>query len=82
MRVVGGLIDDSDPVAELRARYPGDDFCDASGCVMLPGFVDAHVHLYEVLAHGVHAPAAPSADLWNSWTATGGRWWRMPSTTR
>ena len=64
VRVVDGLIDDSGPVRELRARYPDDDFCDGSGCVLLPGFVNAHVHLYGVLAHGVPAPAVPVADFW------------------
>ncbi len=64
VRVVDGLIDDSGPVGELRARYPSDDFCDAAGCVLMPGFVNAHVHLYGVLAHGVPAPAQPVADFW------------------
>ena len=64
VRVAGGLIDDSGPVAELRARHPDDDFCDGAGCVLLPGFVNAHVHLYGVLAHGVPAPAVPVADFW------------------
>ena len=64
VRVVDGMIDDSGPVTELRARYPDDEFCDGSGCVLLPGFVNAHVHLYGVLAHGVPAPAVPVADFW------------------
>ena len=64
VRVVDGLIDDSGPAGELRARHPDDDFCDGSGCVLLPGFVNAHVHLYGVLAHGVPAPAQPVADFW------------------
>ncbi len=64
VRVVDGLIDDSGPTDELRARYGGDEFCDGAGCVLLPGFVNAHVHLYGVLAHGVPAPAAPVADFW------------------
>ena len=64
LRVVNGLIDDSGPANEMRARYPGDDFCDGAGCVLLPGFVNAHVHLYGVLAHGVPAPAQPPADFW------------------
>ena len=62
--MVNGLIDDSGPASELRALYPGDDLCDGAGCVVLPGFVNAHVHLYGVLAHGVPAPAQPPADFW------------------
>ena len=64
VRVADGLIDDSGPADELRARYPDDDQVDGSGCVLLPGFVNAHVHLYGVLAHGVPAPAVPVADFW------------------
>ena len=64
VRVVDGLIDDSGPANELRALHPDDDVCDGAGCVLLPGFVNAHVHLYGVLAHGVPAPAQPPADFW------------------
>ena len=64
VRVVDGLIDDSGPVGELRARHRDDYFCDGSGCVLLPGFVNAHVHMYGVLAHGVPGPAQPVADFW------------------
>ena len=31
--------------AEIRAAYPGDPTLDASGCVVMPGFVDPHTHL-------------------------------------
>ena len=64
VRVLDGLVADSGPAGELWARYPDDDFCDGAGCVLLPGFVNAHVHLYGVLAHGVPAPARPPADFW------------------
>ena len=64
VRVSGGLVDEVGPAAELRSRHPGDDYRDGAGCVLLPGFVNAHVHLYGVLAHGVPAPAQPPADFW------------------
>jgi imidazolonepropionase len=31
--------------AEIRAAYPQDPLLDASGCVVMPGFVDPHTHL-------------------------------------
>lgn len=31
--------------AEIRASYPQDPILDASGCVVMPGFVDPHTHL-------------------------------------
>ena len=32
------------PTSELQAAYPGDPDLDASGKVVLPGFVDPHTH--------------------------------------
>ncbi len=64
VRVSDGLVDDCGPAEELRARHPGDEHCDGSGCVLLPGFVNAHVHLYGVLAHGVPSPSQPPAGFW------------------
>jgi imidazolonepropionase len=31
--------------ADLRSAYPGEPTLDASGCVVMPGFVDPHTHL-------------------------------------
>ncbi len=31
--------------AELRSAYPGEPLLDASGCVVMPGFVDPHTHV-------------------------------------
>jgi imidazolonepropionase len=44
------LIDGEDvaavgPSAELRAAYPGESSLDASGFVVMPGFVDPHTHV-------------------------------------
>ena len=33
------------PSAELLAAYPAEEKLDASGCAVLPGFVDPHTHL-------------------------------------
>jgi imidazolonepropionase len=33
------------PTAELQAAYPHEPRLDASGCVVLPGFVDPHTHV-------------------------------------
>ncbi|NOX63005.1 MAG: amidohydrolase family protein [Chloroflexi bacterium] len=62
-RVVGDRIDAVGPNAELQSAYPDDDVIDASGHVLAPGFVNAHTHLYGVLAHGIPLDKAPS-DFW------------------
>jgi imidazolonepropionase len=33
------------PTAELKAAYPDEPSLDATGCVVMPGFVDPHTHL-------------------------------------
>ena len=63
VRMVGDVIADVAPHAELRARYPEDAVWDAPGQVLAPGFVNAHTHLYGVLAHGIPLDRAP-AGFW------------------
>jgi cytosine/adenosine deaminase-related metal-dependent hydrolase len=63
VRVIGSTIDAVDTHAALRARFPDDPVIDAAGHVVAPGFVNAHVHLYGVLAHGIPLTKAP-ADFW------------------
>ncbi|MCZ4511299.1 amidohydrolase [Streptomyces sp. ActVer] len=40
------------PAAELRARYRAADDLDATGCLVLPGLVNAHTHLAMTLLRG------------------------------
>jgi 5-methylthioadenosine/S-adenosylhomocysteine deaminase len=63
VRVVGSKIDAVASNADLRHRYPDDVVWQADGCVLSPGFVNAHTHLYGVLAHGIPLERAPS-DFW------------------
>ena len=63
VRVTGDRIDDVAPHADLLEKYPEDDVYEAAGHVLAPGFVNAHVHLYGVLAHGIPLEKAP-ADFW------------------
>lgn len=58
VRVVDDLIVAVAPADELLTTYPDDVV--VRGEVVAPGFVNAHVHLYGVLSHGIpldHAPA-------------------------
>jgi 5-methylthioadenosine/S-adenosylhomocysteine deaminase len=63
VRVVGETITAVGSHQELRAAYPDDPVVMGSGCVLAPGFVNAHTHLYGVLAHGIPQAQAP-ADFW------------------
>ena len=53
IRVVGTKIDAVGPNRDLAVDYPDDEVMDAPDSILLPGFVNAHVHLYGVLAHGL-----------------------------
>lgn len=70
VRVVGGLVDAVGSHDDLRATYPTDEVVSGAGRVLLPGFVNAHVHLYGVLAHGIPLDHPPDgfwsflADFW------------------
>lgn len=70
VRVNGSRIDAVGTAAALRAQFPADEVVDGSGCVLAPGFVNTHAHLYGVLAHGIPLDKAPSGfwpfleDFW------------------
>lgn len=70
VRVQGSRITDVGDAGDLRRRYPDDEVVDGSGCVLAPGFVNTHVHLYGVLAHGIPLHDVPSGfwpfleDFW------------------
>jgi 5-methylthioadenosine/S-adenosylhomocysteine deaminase len=61
--VKDGRIVDTAPHPELRARFPDATVIDASGSVVTPAFVNAHHHMYGVLAHGIPLEEAP-AGFW------------------
>jgi 5-methylthioadenosine/S-adenosylhomocysteine deaminase len=51
------------PHPDLRARFPDATVVDASDSVVTPAFVNAHHHMYGVLAHGIPLEEAP-AGFW------------------
>ena len=51
------------PHADLRAQFSNADVVDATDCVITPGFVNAHHHMYGVLSHGIPLDRAPK-DFW------------------
>jgi len=71
VRVVGGTITDVGPAAELTERHPDDSVQHGKGRVLMPGFVNTHVHMYGTLAHGIPTDEAPSGF----WTFLDDYWW-------
>jgi len=66
----GSVIIAVGPNDELRAAHPDAEVIDASGLLLMPGFVNAHMHSYGLLAHGIPVKAPPSGfyeflkDFW------------------
>jgi 5-methylthioadenosine/S-adenosylhomocysteine deaminase len=63
VRVDGREITDVAPNIELKKHFPNDEIWDAAGQILAPGFVDAHTHLYGILAHGIPLSKAPSGFM-------------------
>ncbi len=75
LRTAGGLVQDVAPNSELITSYPDELILDAAGQVVLPGFVNSHVHLYGVLAHGIPAPAGGGPT--DFWSFLESYWWPL-----
>ena len=63
IRVVDDHITDVAPKAELLDQFPQDEVWDRPDQVLMPAFVDAHTHLYGVLAHGIPLTKAPDGFM-------------------
>jgi 5-methylthioadenosine/S-adenosylhomocysteine deaminase len=48
---------------QLGMQFPRAQVVDATDCIVTPAFVNAHHHMYGVLAHGIPLDAAP-AGFW------------------
>ena len=70
----GALIKEVGDEAELKQKYPDCEFVDAGGGVIMPGFINAHSHIYSALARGLsikgHNPV-------NFYEVLDGMWWKL-----
>ena len=70
LRIIDGNVAEVGPANELVAKYPTDEKVVAPGSICLPGFVNSHVHIYGVLAHGIDVKMPPDGfasfleDFW------------------
>ncbi len=51
--VEDGVIRDVGPTAEVERRHRAEVSIDLSGCIVTPGLINAHNHLYEVMSRGL-----------------------------
>lgn len=73
VRLVDDVIDTVAPHAALLERFPDDSVWEAPEQALSPGFVNAHAHLYGVLAHGIPLARAPSGF----WPFLTDFWWPL-----
>lgn len=59
---------------ELKAAYPGAEYVDAQGGIIMPGLVNAHTHIYSGLARGL---AIKGCDPKNFLDNLEMQWWKI-----
>lgn len=47
----------------LKKKYPDAEFIDANGMLIMPGFINAHEHIYSAFARGLSMPGEPVKDF-------------------
>jgi putative selenium metabolism protein SsnA len=62
---------------ELKEKYKSASFIDAKGKLIMPGFINAHMHYYSTFARGM-ANDSPAAK--NFVDILKGLWWRLDKT--
>jgi putative selenium metabolism protein SsnA len=71
LRIEGGHIADRGPAL---TPVPGEEVLDLEGALVLPGFVNAHTHLYSALARGMPGPTEPPRSFVEILEKV---WWRL-----
>lgn len=59
---------------DLKSKYEGSRFIDAKGRIIMPGFINTHMHYYSTFARGMandSPPAKKFSDILK------GLWWRL-----
>ncbi|MDR3312585.1 MAG: putative aminohydrolase SsnA [Spirochaetaceae bacterium] len=76
----GALAIDGERIAEvgegaaLQARYPGAQIIDARGRLVMPGFINTHMHYYSTFARGMSLGGKPATTFGE---VLRGLWWRL-----
>ena len=70
----GKVIKEIGKTDELKAKYPDAQYKDAKGHLVMPGFINPHMHYYSTFARGMfldNPPATRFSDILK------GLWWRL-----
>lgn len=60
--------------AELKAKYENARFIDARGRIIMPGFINTHMHYYSTFARGIQNDSPPATKFSE---ILSGLWWRL-----
>jgi putative selenium metabolism protein SsnA len=72
--VDGCLIKETGATAALKAKYPDAEYIDARGRLVMPGFINAHMHYYSTFARGLNLGGKPATTFGE---ILAGLWWRL-----
>ncbi|MCL2323270.1 MAG: putative aminohydrolase SsnA [Oscillospiraceae bacterium] len=70
----GNLIKEVGDTNELKEKYSDADCIDARGRLVMPGFINTHMHYYSTFARGMSTDSPPAA-LFSQ--ILKGLWWRL-----
>ncbi|MDO5115604.1 MAG: putative aminohydrolase SsnA [Synergistaceae bacterium] len=70
----GSSINQVGPTKVLREKYPAAKFIDAKGGLIMPGFINSHMHIYSVFSRGMNVPGEPAEDFSSVLEKL---WWRL-----
>jgi putative selenium metabolism protein SsnA len=68
------LIHDIGSYAVMNERYPGAEYIDAHGGIIMPGFINGHTHIYSAFARGLSIKDNHPSDFLEILKGT---WWRI-----
>ncbi len=70
----GQLIKEIGNTEDLKKKYPQAEYKDAKGRLVMPGFINTHMHYYSTFARGM-ALDSPPATMFSD--VLKGLWWRL-----
>ncbi|MDR1030397.1 MAG: putative aminohydrolase SsnA [Treponema sp.] len=70
----GPVITEVGETGVLQAKYPDARFIDARGRLVMPGFINAHMHYYSTFARGISLGGKPATTFGE---VLRGLWWRL-----
>ena len=59
----GNIIEDLGTTDNMKAKYHDYEYIDANGKVIMPGFINSHMHIYSSFARGMAVPGKPSENF-------------------